>query len=102
MVQIFEGLPPCKGAVALAEFLAESRLIQRLDLHQNRVKLGGLMALSLALRINCSLSHLGVDPIPPQELVGGTNVVWLRISCCSWLTLDLLEMLVDLFQSRIT
>uniref|UniRef100_A0A3B5LN71 Protein phosphatase 1 regulatory subunit 37 n=1 Tax=Xiphophorus couchianus TaxID=32473 RepID=A0A3B5LN71_9TELE len=46
-------------AVALAEFLAESRLIQRLDLHQNRVKLGGLMALSLALRINCSLSHLG-------------------------------------------
>ncbi|XP_014906785.1 protein phosphatase 1 regulatory subunit 37 isoform X1 [Poecilia latipinna] len=58
----------CEGAVALAEFLAESRLIQRLDLHENQVKLGGLMALSLALRINCSLSHLGVDPIPPQEL----------------------------------
>ncbi|KAK5607655.1 hypothetical protein CRENBAI_024015 [Crenichthys baileyi] len=58
----------CEGAVALAEFLAESRLIQRLDLHQNRVKLGGLMALSLALRINCSLAHLDVDPIPPQEL----------------------------------
>uniref|UniRef100_A0A3Q2ZVL8 Protein phosphatase 1 regulatory subunit 37 n=1 Tax=Kryptolebias marmoratus TaxID=37003 RepID=A0A3Q2ZVL8_KRYMA len=45
-------------AVALAEFLAESRLIQRLDLRQNWVKLGGLMALSLALRINRSLEHL--------------------------------------------
>ncbi|XP_015246720.1 PREDICTED: protein phosphatase 1 regulatory subunit 37-like isoform X1 [Cyprinodon variegatus] len=58
----------CEGAVALAEFLAESRLIQRLDLHQNKVKLGGLMALSLALRINSSLTDLDVDPIPPQEL----------------------------------
>uniref|UniRef100_A0A3B4Z602 Protein phosphatase 1 regulatory subunit 37 n=1 Tax=Stegastes partitus TaxID=144197 RepID=A0A3B4Z602_9TELE len=54
-------------AVALAEFLAESRQIQRLDLRQNDVKVGGLMALSLALRINRSLASLDVDHTPSQE-----------------------------------
>lgn len=54
----------------MAEFLAESRQIQRLDLRQNEVKVGGLMALSLALRINCSLASLDVDDIPPEEQVG--------------------------------
>ncbi|XP_035807971.1 protein phosphatase 1 regulatory subunit 37 isoform X1 [Amphiprion ocellaris] len=57
----------CEGAVALAEFLAESRHIQRLDLRQNEVKVGGLMALSLALRINRSLARLDVDLTPSQE-----------------------------------
>lgn len=67
-----------EGAVALAEVLAESRHIQRLDLRQNPVKLGGLMALSLALRINRSLAQLDVDPMPPEE-----QVAW----CCksTWL-----------------
>nr|XP_054594743.1 protein phosphatase 1 regulatory subunit 37 [Nothobranchius furzeri] len=63
----------CEGVVALAEVLAESHHIQRLDLRQNQVKLGGLMALSLALRINNSLVHLDVEPIPPQEQVGGAG-----------------------------
>ncbi|XP_039642237.1 protein phosphatase 1 regulatory subunit 37 isoform X2 [Perca fluviatilis] len=57
----------CEGAVALAEFLAESRQIQGLDLRQNEVKVGGLMALCLALRINRSLASLDLDHIPPQE-----------------------------------
>ncbi|XP_034715023.1 protein phosphatase 1 regulatory subunit 37 [Etheostoma cragini] len=57
----------CEGAVALAEFLAESRQIQGLDLRQNQLKVGGLMALCLALRINRSLSSLDLDHIPPQE-----------------------------------
>uniref|UniRef100_A0A3Q3JEB6 Protein phosphatase 1 regulatory subunit 37 n=1 Tax=Monopterus albus TaxID=43700 RepID=A0A3Q3JEB6_MONAL len=54
-------------AVALAEFLAENHHIQRLDLRQNQVKLGGLMALCLALRINRSLASLDLDHMPPQE-----------------------------------
>ncbi|XP_036928496.1 protein phosphatase 1 regulatory subunit 37 isoform X2 [Acanthopagrus latus] len=57
----------CEGAVALAEFLAESRQIQQLDLRQNEVKVGGLMALCLALRINRSLACLDLDHILPQE-----------------------------------
>ncbi|KAM7404118.1 hypothetical protein PAMA_004509 [Pampus argenteus] len=57
----------CEGAVALAEFLAESRQIQHLDVRQNEVKVGGLMALCLALRINRSLARLDLDHIPPQE-----------------------------------
>lgn len=60
------------GAVALAEFIAESRQIQRLDLRQNEVKVAGLMGLSLALRINRSLSSLDVDHIHPQEQVGAS------------------------------
>ncbi|XP_040917269.1 protein phosphatase 1 regulatory subunit 37 [Toxotes jaculatrix] len=57
----------CEGAVALAEFLAENHQIQRLDLRQNQVKTGGLMALCLALRINCSLTSLDLDHVPAQE-----------------------------------
>ena len=57
--------------MALAEFLAENRHLQRLDLRQNQVRLGGLMALSLALRINRSLACLDVEPTAPQEQVGG-------------------------------
>ncbi|XP_029981843.1 protein phosphatase 1 regulatory subunit 37 [Sphaeramia orbicularis] len=57
----------CEGAVAMAEVLAESRLIQRLDIRQNEVKVGGLMALCLALRINRSLASLEMDDIPPLD-----------------------------------
>lgn len=56
--------------MALAEFLAESHQIQKLDLRQNEVKVGGLMALSLALRINRSLVSLDVDDVPLEEQVG--------------------------------
>lgn len=59
-----------EGAVALAEFLAESRQIQELDLRQNEVKVGGLMALCLAMRFNSSLTRLNLDHIQPQEQVG--------------------------------
>ncbi|KAK1893474.1 Protein phosphatase 1 regulatory subunit 37 [Dissostichus eleginoides] len=57
----------CEGAVALAEFLAESRQIQRLDLRHNELKVGGLMALCLALRINSSLEGLDLDHHPPHR-----------------------------------
>lgn len=61
--------------MALAEFLAESRQIQQLDLRQNEVKVGGLMALCLALRINRSLASLNLDHILPQEQVGAAIIV---------------------------
>lgn len=64
-----------EGAVALAEFLAENHQIQRLDLCKNEVKLGGLMALSLALKINNSLASLDLDLIPPQEQVGAAIII---------------------------
>uniref|UniRef100_A0AAV2JK24 Protein phosphatase 1 regulatory subunit 37 n=1 Tax=Knipowitschia caucasica TaxID=637954 RepID=A0AAV2JK24_KNICA len=57
----------CEGAVALAEVLAESRLLQCLDVSQNEVRVGGLMALCLALRINRSLVTLHLDQDPPLE-----------------------------------
>lgn len=53
----------------MAEFLADSKQIQQLDLRQNEVKIGGLMALCLALRINCSLVNMHLDYIPLQEQV---------------------------------
>uniref|UniRef100_A0A3B4H699 Protein phosphatase 1 regulatory subunit 37 n=1 Tax=Pundamilia nyererei TaxID=303518 RepID=A0A3B4H699_9CICH len=62
-------------AVALAEFLAESLQIQRLDLRHNEVKVGGLMALSLALKINRSLCSLHVDHIPQQEQYANNNSI---------------------------
>uniref|UniRef100_A0A3Q4N5S3 Protein phosphatase 1 regulatory subunit 37 n=1 Tax=Neolamprologus brichardi TaxID=32507 RepID=A0A3Q4N5S3_NEOBR len=62
-------------AVALAEFLAESRQIQRLDLRHNEVKVGGLMALSLALKINRSLCSLHVDHMPQQEEYANNNSI---------------------------
>ncbi|XP_019909447.2 protein phosphatase 1 regulatory subunit 37 [Esox lucius] len=57
----------CEGAVALAEFLAESRQIQHLDVCENEVRAGGLMAFCLALRINRSITSLGLDRTPKQE-----------------------------------
>ena len=43
------------GIVAEAEYLAESSKLQRLDLRNNDIGLGGLMALSLVLVINYNL-----------------------------------------------
>ncbi|XP_028825852.1 protein phosphatase 1 regulatory subunit 37 isoform X2 [Denticeps clupeoides] len=57
----------CEGAVALAEFIAESRQIQRLDIRRNCVLVGGLLAFSLALGINCSLIRLDLDQNSEQE-----------------------------------
>lgn len=57
------------GAVTLAEILAESPQIQRLDVRQNQVLAGGLMALSLALKINCSLIRLDLDQHLKEEKV---------------------------------
>lgn len=63
------GPPP--GAVAVAEFIAESPRLLRLDLRENEIKTGGLMALSLALKVNHSLLRLDLDREPKKEAVSG-------------------------------
>lgn len=57
------------GAVVLAEFLAESRILQTLDVRRNLVLTGGLMALALALKLNRTLVHLDLDQNPREEKV---------------------------------
>ena len=42
----------CLGAIALAEILAENRQIKYLDIRDNDIRIAGLMALSLAHKIN--------------------------------------------------
>ena len=68
--------PPI-GAVAVAEFIAESPRLLRLDLRENEIKTGGLMALALALKVNQSLLRLDLDRDPKKEAVrwggGGSN-----------------------------
>ncbi|XP_069799650.1 protein phosphatase 1 regulatory subunit 37 [Dendropsophus ebraccatus] len=59
----------CEGAVAVAEFVAESPRLLRLDLRENEIKTGGLMALSLALRVNQSLLRMDLDREPKKEAV---------------------------------
>ncbi|XP_058255273.1 protein phosphatase 1 regulatory subunit 37-like [Hemibagrus wyckioides] len=55
------------GAVVLAEFIAESRFLQTLDVRQNLVLTGGLMAFALALKLNHTLVHLDLDQNPKEE-----------------------------------
>ncbi|KAL2098533.1 hypothetical protein ACEWY4_005013 [Coilia grayii] len=57
----------CEGAVALAEFIAESPQIRHVDARRNAILCGGLMAVSLALRINVSLVALDLDPTAKPE-----------------------------------
>ncbi|XP_055029040.2 protein phosphatase 1 regulatory subunit 37 isoform X1 [Misgurnus anguillicaudatus] len=57
----------CEGAVTLAEILAENLQIQRLDIRHNQVLTGGLMALTLGLKINHSLISLDLDQHLKEE-----------------------------------
>lgn len=49
---------PTVGAIALAEFVAESKLLEHLDLRDNDIRIAGLMALSLAHKMNYKLLRL--------------------------------------------
>ena len=57
------------GAVALAEYIAESKSLLRLDLRENDIKTGGLMAISLALKVCPSVSRVDLDKEPKRESV---------------------------------
>ena len=56
-----------EGTIALAEYIAESDSITRLDLRENDIRLGGLMALASALKINKTLSRIDLDREPRKE-----------------------------------
>ena len=62
-------LPISIGAVALAEVIADTARLVRLDLQENDIKTAGLMALSLALKVNKSLSRLDLDRDTKKEQV---------------------------------
>ena len=48
------------GAIALAEFVAESRMLEQLDLRDNDIRIAGLLALSLAHKMNHKLYRLSM------------------------------------------
>ena len=47
--------------MALAEVIADSSRLIRLDLRENEIKSGGLMALSLSLKMNYSVTRYALD-----------------------------------------
>lgn len=53
----------------MAEFIAESINLVRLDLRENDIKTGGLMALSLALRVSQSVTRIDLDKDPKKDSV---------------------------------
>ena len=57
------------GAVALAEYVADSLHLLRLDLRENDIKTAGLMALSLALKVNESVTRMDIDKETKKESV---------------------------------
>ena len=57
------------GAVALAEFIADSKKLLRLDLRENDIKTAGLMALSLSLKVSESVTRIDLDRDPKKEAV---------------------------------
>jgi protein phosphatase 1 regulatory subunit 37 len=56
------------GAVALAEYIAESRCLQHMDLRENEIKTAGLMALALSLKVNRSVTRIDLDKDPKKEV----------------------------------
>lgn len=60
--------------MALAEFIAESMKLVRLDLRENEIKTGGLMALSLALKVSQSVTRIDLDKGPKKESVSDVSV----------------------------
>ena len=57
------------GAVALAEFIADSPRLLRIDLRENDIKTGGLMALSLSLKVSETVTRIDLDKDPKRESV---------------------------------
>ena len=61
------------GAVALAEFIAESLHLMRIDLRENDIKTGGLMALTLSLKVSSTVTRLDLDKEAKKENVRVTH-----------------------------
>ena len=63
------------GAVALAEFIAETVKLIRLDLRGNYIRTGGLMALMLSLKVNQSVTRIDLDGEPKKEAVSNIIII---------------------------
>ena len=44
-------------------------LFQRIDLRDNCVKVAGLMALALSMKVNTSITQLDLDSVPKKKMV---------------------------------
>ena len=44
-------------------------LFQRIDLRDNCLKVAGLMALSLSMKVNTSITQLDLDNVPKKKMV---------------------------------
>lgn len=55
--------------MALAEYVADSAHLLRLDLRENDIKTAGLMALSLSLKVNESVTRMDIDKETKKESV---------------------------------
>lgn len=64
----------CAGAVALAEYIADSSHLLRLDLRENDIKTAGLMAVSLALKVNESVTRVDLDKETKKESVSFNKI----------------------------
>lgn len=62
------------GIIALAEIIADSKILLRLDIRENDPYVGGLMALSLALKMNYSLVRIDLDKELKKEPVSGCHL----------------------------
>ena len=63
----------CTGFIALAEYLADTKSLLRLDLRENDPYVGGLMALALSLKVNQSLVRIDLDKEMKKEPVSSTS-----------------------------
>lgn len=57
------------GAVALAEYIADSYTISQLDLRENDIKTAGLLAVSMCLRVHQTVTRLEIDQNVKKENV---------------------------------
>lgn len=58
-----------EGAVALAEYIADSYTISQLDLRENDIKTAGLLAVSMCLRVHQTVTRLEIDQNIKKENV---------------------------------
>ncbi len=53
--------------IALAEYIAETQSLRRLDLRENDIKLGGLMALASSIKFNKTIDRIDLDREPKKD-----------------------------------
>ena len=59
-----------EGVIALAEYIAETQSLIRLDIRENDIRLGGVMALASSLKFNKTLTRIEID----KDLKRDSNV----------------------------